>query len=131
LLGGGVTWKYSPDARYALRADLSYSHHDATEELIALGSETTQVQIDDGKGILFGLDVNGVYEFPISRRVRGYLTAGVGCYYRRIELTQIALFEGVACDPWWGICFDSVFLTDQLVAKTSTTRLAWNGGIGV
>ncbi len=115
----------------ALRLDGHYSNYDATDELINLGSAATRTRIDDGEGSTLGLDLNGVVDFPLGSRVRGYVTAGVGVDRRRIELTQTVLFGGFFCDPWWGFCWPGVFPGDVLVSRDTTTRLAWNGGLGV
>ena len=67
--------------------------------LINLGSAATQTQIDHGNGSTLGLDLNGVYDLPLGARATGYVTAGVGLDRRRVELTQVILFNGVVCDP--------------------------------
>ncbi len=128
---GGVTWKPRPDVPLALRLDGHYSNYDATDELIDLGSAATRTRIDDGEGSTLGLDLNGVFDFPLGARARGYLTAGVGVDRRRIDLTQTVLFRGVFCDPWWGFCGRGVIPGDVIVSRDTTTRLAWNGGFGV
>jgi opacity protein-like surface antigen len=131
IIKGGVTWKPRQDLPLALRLDGHYSNYDATDALINLGSAATRTRIDDGEGSTLGLDLNGVVDFPLGSRVRGYLTAGVGVDRRRIELTQTVLFGGFFCDPWWGFCGRGVFPGDVLVSRDTTTRLAWNGGLGV
>jgi opacity protein-like surface antigen len=131
IVSGGMTWRPRPDTPFSLKLDAHYSEYDATDRLINIGSAATQTRIDDGTGSTLGLDLNGVFDFPLGSRMRGYLTAGVGADRRRIELTQTALFNGVVCDPWWGLCGIGAVPGDVLVARDTTTRFAWNGGLGV
>jgi opacity protein-like surface antigen len=130
-IGTGFTWHPDPRGPFALRTDLNYSRYNATNQLIALANQTSQTQIDDGSGHVLGLDVNGVYEVPFSPWVRGYLTAGVGVAYRRIELTQTVAVGTYFCDPWWGFCGPGYIAGDHVVAHEETTRFAWNGGVGL
>jgi opacity protein-like surface antigen len=131
VFGFGASWRPGNAGPFALTADLGYSHYEATRALLDQGSAATQTQIDDGNGQIVGLDIGGVYEIPLGQRARGYVTAGVGEYYRRIELTQTVLFSGTLCDFWWGVCFPGVVANDLVVSKESTTRFGWNGGLGV
>jgi opacity protein-like surface antigen len=131
IVSGGLRWRPPPDTPFSLKLDAHYSEYDATKQLINLGSAATQTRIDDGTGSTLGLDLNGMLDFPLGSRVRGYVTAGVGADRRRIELTQTVLFNGFVCDPWWGFCGIGAVPGDVLVARDTVTRLAWNGGVGV
>jgi opacity protein-like surface antigen len=132
IVGGGVTWNLRPDSPFALRGDLTYSRYDATQELINLAeSAGSEVRIDDGDGSIWGLTVNGVYNIPFNARFRGYLTAGIGGYYRKVELTQTALISGIYCDPWWGFCYPALVAGDVIVQDQTTTKFGWNAGLGV
>jgi opacity protein-like surface antigen len=130
IVSGGVDWR-QPGNLLGLRAQAHLGVHQASDDLIELGARQTQVRVDDGTGTLFGLDLNGILDIPLRAGARAYVTAGVGVDHRRIELTQTVLFGGVYCDSWWGYCGFGVVPGDVLVARTSTTRLSWNGGVGV
>jgi opacity protein-like surface antigen len=130
-IGTGLTWRPVAGSPFAIRGDLNYSRFNATNELLNLGAIANQTQIDDGTGDVVGLDVDGVYEVPFGPHVRGYVLAGVGVDYRRIELTQRVLVGGYVCDPWWGFCEPGYFPGDVLVDRQETTRFAWNGGVGL
>ena len=130
ILSGGVDWR-QPGSQFGLRAQAHPSVHPASDKLIELGAQQTQLRVDDGSGTLLGLDLNGVLNVPLRAGKRAYLTAGVGVDRRRIELTQTVLLGGLYCDYWWGYCGFGVVPGDVLVARTSTTRLSWNGGVGV
>ena len=128
----GVGFQFTPaGSPFALRADLSYSQFDATRHLIYLGEQQSQTHIDDGTGRIVNLDLDGVLNVPFGPRVRGYLFAGVGGAYRRIELTQTVGFAGYYCDYWYGFCGFGVFPGDVLIQRDETTRFAWNAGLGL
>jgi opacity protein-like surface antigen len=131
IVSGGLTWYPDPAQPLSLRLEGHYSDYDATHRLLNAGALATQRRIDDGRGTTLGLDLNGVLDVPFGQSARGYLTAGVGVDRRRVELTQTALFNGVVCDPWWGFCGVGVVAGDRLVASDTTTRFAWNAGLGV
>jgi opacity protein-like surface antigen len=131
IVSGGLTWRPQPSQPFALRLDGHYSEYQATNRLINAGALATQTRIDDGNGSTLGLDLNGVLDVPFGQRARGYFTAGVGVDRRRVELTQLVLFNGVICDPWWGFCGVGAVAGDRIVASESTTRFAWNAGVGV
>lgn len=130
LVSGGLTWRAQPTQPWALRLDGHYSEYDATRRLINAGEAATDTRIDNGNGSILGLDLNGVLDVPFAQTAHGYVTAGVGLARRRIELTRVALFNGVVCDPWWGLCGVGVVAGDRLVARETTTRFAWNAGLG-
>jgi opacity protein-like surface antigen len=131
IISGGVTFKPRLDGPFSLRLDGHYSEYDATNTLIDLGSALARTRIDNGEGTTLGADLNGVYEIPFGPRASGYLTAGVGLDRRRIDLTQTVLFNGLFCDPWWGFCDIGAVAGDRIIARDTTTRFAWNGGVGV
>ncbi len=131
IVSGGLDWRMQPDLPLTLRLDGHYSEYNATRRLISLGSALTRTHIDNGNGSTLGTDLDLIYSFPLGARVRGFVTAGAGVDRRRINLTQTALFNGIICDPWWGFCGVGVVLGDVLVARDSTTRFAWNTGLGV
>jgi opacity protein-like surface antigen len=133
ILGGGLLWHPQPGGPFAVGVDLNYSWYDVTDALIdlAVGQVGPDVRIDDGDAAIWSLNVNGRYSIPFSSNVHGYLTAGIGGYHRKVQMTQTALFSGVICDPWWGYCYQDIVQGDRIVADRSTTRFGWNGGVGV
>ncbi len=130
-LGFGASWRPDPDGPFAVRADIHYSAYDGTSELVQTAEAAGRVQVDDGDADIWGINFNGVYDVEFSPRVRGYGTAGLGWYYREVELQQTVLVGGVFCDPWWGFCYPGVTTGQAVVDETSTTRFAWNVGVGV
>lgn len=129
--GGGLTLRPEQASPWSLRADLSFSRFSATNNLLSIGAQQNQTQIDDGWGDILNLDVDAVFDIPLGPRARGYAMAGIGGAYRRIDLTQTAAFGGYFCDPWYGYCDVGVVPGDVLVQRTETTRFAWNAGVGI
>jgi opacity protein-like surface antigen len=129
-LGGGFTFRPDPASPLSLRTDLTLSRFNATNNLLNLGAEQNQTQIDDGWGDVVNLDVDAVLDLPFGPRARGYIMAGVGGAYRRIDLTQTVGFGGYYCDNWYGYCGVGIVPGDVLVQREETTRFAWNAGIG-
>ena len=117
-IGTGFTLRPVPGQPFMLRADVNYSRFNATNQLISLG------QAVNGYGQTVTAFLNGVLEAPVSAWTRFYVTGGVGLGYRRIELTQ----NGFLCDPFF--CGPG-FGGNTVVASDSTTRFAWNAGVGV
>jgi len=132
IVSGGWDWKPWAERRFSLRFDLHYSAYDATNELIDLGGAATgDVRIDDGDATVWGANLNGVYRLGPSDAFHGYLTAGVGEYQRNVNLSQTVLVGGIYCDPWSGFCYPSVIPGQSVLVDQSTTRFAWNAGVGV
>jgi len=131
-LEGGVKWRAFGDSPFALRADLRYLDFDVNERIRQLdGTPAATARVDDGDATVIGLNLGASYDFDLSPRTQAYLTAGLGPYRRDVELTQTALFRGVACDPFWGVCFNSLVAGQVVVADEDTTKLGWSAGVGV
>jgi Outer membrane protein beta-barrel domain len=132
MLEGGLTWRANADSPFALRADLQYLDFDVNEDIVELGGfPGAPADIDDGDGSIVGLSLGGVYNFNLGQRAAGYLALGVGPYHRDIELTQTALFSGIACDPFLGLCFRSLEVGEVVVADNDTTRLGYSAALGL
>lgn len=39
--------------------------------------------------------------------------------------------RGIACDPFWGVCFNSLVPGQVVLADEDTTKLGWSAGVGV
>lgn len=129
-LGGGLTWQPRPGP-FALRADLEYSHFDATRNLIAINEQANQIEIDHGYGEVFGLNVDGELRSQLTPLTTAFFLAGVGVNHRRIALTQTVAFGGYYCDPYFGYCDYGLVPGDVVVASADTTRFSWNAGAGL
>ncbi|MFL6602431.1 MAG: outer membrane beta-barrel protein [Steroidobacteraceae bacterium] len=130
-VGGGFTFRPAPGSPFSLRTDLNFSQFLATNRLISLGEQQNQTRIDDGTGRIVDLNLNAVFDVPLGRSARAYVTGGVGGAWRQIELTQTVGFGGYFCDPWYGYCDVGIIAGDVLVHREETTRFMWNAGLGV
>lgn len=131
-LGGGVSWFPSPATPLGLRLDASYSQFGATGNLINLGSDATETQIDAGVGRVWGADLDAEIDLPLSAYVRPYLLGGIGVYQRQVELYQTAFGGGPYCDPWFGFCGGGFFPANAPIARTTTNgEFSWNAGAGI
>lgn len=125
-LEGGLTWHPAADMPFTLRADLRYLSFDVNESIRQLGgAPSVTTRVDDGDATIVGLNLGGTYQFDFSPRTQGYVTLGFGPYRRDVELTQTALFQGIACDPS-GACASTVFFQVRSSSLT-TTRRGWDG----
>jgi len=94
----GGPWRFT--IRHSRRPELQpVQRNERVAEPRAIANQT---QIDDGTGDVVGLDVDASTKCR-SAPCSGYVLAGVGVDYRRIELTQRCSWR-VVCDPWWGFC---------------------------
>lgn len=130
-LGGGLTWQPERAVPLALRADLDYSYFSATRNLIAINEQADQIQIDNGHGEVFGLNVDGEWRARLSPATSAFVLAGVGVNHRRIALTQTVALGSYFCDPYFGYCGFGVVPGDVVVASADTTRFSWNAGAGL
>jgi hypothetical protein len=131
MIEGGVTWR-PQSGPIALRADLRYLGFDVDEDVVSLGgSPAGTTRVDDGDAAIVGLNLGASYNFQFGNAGTGYLTAGLGPYHRDVELTQTQLVPGIACEPFFGICFNALAASDVVIADSETTRLGWSAALGV
>ena len=132
-VGGGLTLVPSPASPLDWRFDLSYRDHNASSRLIALGQQSTNIEIDGGTGQIWSFTGNATYHVPLAYGVRAYGIAGVGVYHTRVELTQTVPFFGgyYYCDPFWGFCDGGYGYGNAIVTSHDLTKFGWNAGVGV
>jgi hypothetical protein len=131
MLEGGVTWR-PEGGPIALRADLRYLGFDVDDDVVSLGgTPAVPASVDDGDAAIFGLNLGASYNFEFAATGSGYLTVGLGPYYRDVELTQTLLVPGIACEPFFGICFNALAPSEVVVADSETTRLGWSAALGI
>lgn len=130
LFGGGFSITPSRYAPLDVRFDFSYSAHQATNNLLDLGQQAANTQVDNGTGSFWSGTGNLVYHVPLAYGVRAYGIAGAGVYHARVELTQYDPYGGYYyCDPFSGFC--DIGGTNTLVSSSGVTKFGWNAGLGV
>lgn len=130
LIGGGFTVTPEAGSPLDLRFDATYSDHNASQHLLAIGQQNTSTYIDGGDAAIWSVTANAVLHFPIAYGVRGYGIAGVGSYHTRVELTQSDSSGGYYCDPFSGYC-DGGYGGAAVVSSQGITKFGWNAGLGV
>lgn len=76
---------------------------------------------------------NLVFKPAVGGPVRPYVVAGVGVYYRPVEVTTpgVGYIPGW-CDPWWYICYPGGFVpVENVVGQRSSTDFGIDFGGGV
>lgn len=65
---------------------------------------------------------------PPDSPVRGYVLAGPGAYYRKVEITEY-VGNGVICDPWYYVC--GVYPVEAILGSRGGWDMGFNLGGGV
>jgi opacity protein-like surface antigen len=63
--------------------------------------------------------------------VNGYVLAGPGVYYRKVELTSPGVGVITVCDPYWLVCYPTPVETDVILGDRSSTDFGMNVGGGL
>jgi opacity protein-like surface antigen len=66
-----------------------------------------------------------------SGPVKGYLVAGPGIYWRKVQLTTPSVGFITVCDPYWYVCYPAAVPVDQVVGDRTSTDFGVNVGGGV
>jgi len=129
-VGAGVQWRLPPSP-VSLRLDFEYSRNNATSQLLSEGAAAEQTRINHGWSELFSMDLDAIFNIPLSRSINAYVMAGGGGAIRRINLTQTVGTGGPHCNDWAGFCDAGGYPGDVLVDGRNTGRYAWNAGVGL
>ncbi len=65
---------------------------------------------------------------PPGSALRGYLVAGPGAYYRKVEITEY-VGDGIICDPFWYVC--GTLPVSQVIGSRGGWDFGFNVGAGV
>ncbi len=156
--GGGYTFTANSDARekigdgYNFVAGITFNLSrklgvQAEYSFNGLGQKQVQLPvsikpIDGGTRQAFFADANFHYlDFnavlkPMAgsgRSVNPYLLAGIGYYFRSVDLTTPAVgYVPGFCDPWWYVCYPGGFVPiENVVGSRSSNDLGMNFGGGL
>jgi opacity protein-like surface antigen len=75
-------------------------------------------------------DANVLFH-PNSGKTSPYFLAGLGVYYRPINVTTPGVGYTTICDPYWYVCYPTLVPVDQVVGSRSSTDFGMNFGGGV
>jgi len=113
-----------------LRADLSYSYHNATNQLQRFGEQVTGLEVDGGYGDFWGVSGGLTYRIPSGHAAHFYALAQIGVTHVQLRLQQTFLDAGYYCDPFFYYCSYPA-VGSASVYSYNTNRLSWGVGIGV
>jgi Outer membrane protein beta-barrel domain len=128
--GSGVQWRLPPGP-VSLRLGIEYDRNKATDQLLSEGAAANQTRINHGWSELFSMDLDAVFDIPLSGSINAYVLAGGGGAIRRINLTQTVGTGGPHCNDWPGFCDAGGYPGDVLVDSKTTGRWEWNAGVGL
>jgi opacity protein-like surface antigen len=77
------------------------------------------------------VDFNLVVRAGGTSGVRGYLLAGPGVYWRKVQLTTPSVGFITVCDPYWYVCYPTAVSTDTIIGDRTSTDFGFNVGGGV
>src|SRR4029077_575353 len=66
-------------------------------------------------------DLNVLLHSHSSGKVQPYGIAGLGLYYRPVNITTPAVGYTTICDPYWYVCYPVLVPVDQVVGSRSST----------
>jgi opacity protein-like surface antigen len=95
------------------------------------GGATTSQPFYGDMNMQYG-DFNLVIKPPTEGKIKPYIVAGAGVYYRPVKVTtpSVGYIPGY-CDPWWYWCYPGGFVPiDKIVGSRSTTGLGIDVGAG-
>ena len=77
------------------------------------------------------VDFNGIFEPKMSGKAAPYVLAGLGVYWRPVQISTPAVGYTTICDPYWYVCYPTLVPVEQVVGKRTSTDFGMNFGGGV
>jgi opacity protein-like surface antigen len=130
---GAVYWP--SDWNVGIGLSLDYAQFDVRSQVV----DAFNAQLGPGDGSITGAQIDtftlmaDVNWSPTGPDGPFYLTGGVGGAYLDGKVTDNGLvYYPPVCDPWWWWCYPGGYGPGTVVVRSrSTTRFAWNAGIGL
>lgn len=76
-------------------------------------------------------DANLLFHPSGDAKAKPYVLAGLGVYYRPVNITTPGVGYTTICDPYWYVCYPTLVAVDQVVGSRSSTDFGMNFGGGV
>lgn len=76
-------------------------------------------------------DFNVLFHPKTNGKAAPYGIAGLGVYYRPVNITSPAVGYTTVCDPYWYVCYPAAVPVDQVLGSRSSTDFGMNFGGGV
>ncbi len=129
LIDGGFSF-FPEGGPLGLRVDLSYGYHNATNQLLQYGAQTTGYAVDNGYGEIGAVAVGAVLRGTWTGHSHVYALAQIGDSDVRVQLNQSNNGSGNYCNPFY--CgSNSNYYDSTTVYDRSINRFSWNLGVGV
>jgi opacity protein-like surface antigen len=74
---------------------------------------------------------NVLFHPSTDSKAKPYVLAGLGVYYRPVNITTPGVGYTTICDPYWYVCYPTLVAVDQVVGSRSTTDFGMNFGGGL
>jgi opacity protein-like surface antigen len=76
-------------------------------------------------------DFNVLFNPSTGSKAKPYALAGLGVYYRPVNVTTPGVGYTTICDPYWYVCYPTLVAVDQVVGSRSSTDFGMNFGGGL
>ena len=76
-------------------------------------------------------DANVLFHPSRATKAQPYVLAGLGVYYRPVNITTPGVGYTTICDPYWYVCYPTLVAVDQVVGSRSSTDFGMNFGGGL
>jgi len=76
-------------------------------------------------------DANVIFTPSRNNNAQPYVLAGLGVYYRPVNITTPGVGYTTICDPYWYVCYPTLVSVDQVVGSRSSTDFGMNFGGGL
>jgi hypothetical protein len=127
-VGLGLIWMPSSSLPVGLRLEGSYSDFSHTLNALAQESAATGNNLSSGYTALYGGNVDGEIDLPMTPRAHEYFFGGVGWYRQQINLKAVSYEQGLTC---YYYCVPVTFPVYSTVERNTTPwQKSWNAGIG-
>jgi hypothetical protein len=123
----GVTMD-GPKDKFAFQFEYAYRYYSIKDSATAPPG-TSIPNTFDANHQTHQMDFNFVANLtPPENNVRGYIIAGPGAYYRKVEISKYQ-GTGVICDPYWYVC--GTYPVSSVIASRGGWDFGVNFGGGV
>jgi len=114
----------APSKKVAFQFEYAYRYFNIKDGAPVLGASKFSANHQTHQ-----LDFNVVANLtPSDSKVRGYIVAGPGAYYRKVEITEY-VGTGVICNPWYYVC--GTYPVTAVIGSRGGWDFGFNVGGGV
>lgn len=135
-LSGGADFYPKPGSHISYRVDFGVDWMDLSNKFLSQIDTTPNTPLtidppDDGDVAAWRTTGNIVWNSNVSAKTNFYVTAGVGLYYIRANISETGYASGIYCDPWWGWCYPATGTTQYILQDADEWTWGLNAGAGI